>query len=103
VPGTSGPVTNADQAREFVQQHGTPIILKAAYGGGGRGMRRVDKAEDVRVSHATIPFLDSGRRGLSTRVLRGASRLRGWVVVRGEVRRTAETHRSAVARYVSRD
>jgi pyruvate carboxylase len=50
VPGTSGPVTNADQAREFVQQHGTPIILKAAYGGGGRGMRRVDKAEDVRVS-----------------------------------------------------
>jgi hypothetical protein len=55
------------------------------------------------VSHATIPLLDSGRRGLSTRVLRGASRLRGWVVVRGEVRRTAETHRSAVARYVSRD
>ncbi|CAJ0577237.1 unnamed protein product, partial [Mesorhabditis spiculigera] len=47
VPGTSGPITKAEEAVEFVKEHGTPIILKAAYGGGGRGMRRVDKIEEV--------------------------------------------------------
>ncbi|CAJ0577084.1 unnamed protein product, partial [Mesorhabditis spiculigera] len=47
VPGTSGPITKAEEAVEFVKEHGTPIILKAAYGGGGRRMRRVDKIEEV--------------------------------------------------------
>ncbi|CAJ0961888.1 unnamed protein product, partial [Mesorhabditis belari] len=47
VPGTSGPISTADEAVEFAKTYGTPIILKAAYGGGGRGMRRVDKIEDV--------------------------------------------------------
>ncbi|PIO63548.1 Carbamoyl-phosphate synthase L chain protein [Teladorsagia circumcincta] len=42
VPGTPGPITAAEEAVEFAKQYGTPIILKAAYGGGGRGMRRVD-------------------------------------------------------------
>ena len=49
VPGTPGPVTNVTEAVEFVKQHGCPVILKAAFGGGGRGMRRVDKEEDVRL------------------------------------------------------
>ena len=47
VPGTSAPITSAQEAVEFAKQHGTPIILKAAYGGGGRGMRRIDRIEDV--------------------------------------------------------
>lgn len=47
VPGTPGPITTADEAVEFAKQYGTPIILKAAYGGGGRGIRRVDKLEEV--------------------------------------------------------
>ncbi|EFP05831.1 hypothetical protein GCK72_018113 [Caenorhabditis remanei] len=47
VPGTPGPITTADEAIEFAKQYGTPIILKAAYGGGGRGIRRVDKLEEV--------------------------------------------------------
>lgn len=37
---------------EFAETYGTPIILKAAYGGGGRGMRRVDKIEDVCRKHS---------------------------------------------------
>ncbi|KAI1295665.1 Pyruvate carboxylase, mitochondrial [Halotydeus destructor] len=41
VPGTDGPVTNVEECKAFVQSHGLPIILKAAYGGGGRGMRVV--------------------------------------------------------------
>lgn len=47
VPGTPGPVTTVEEVRAFVKEHGTPIILKAAYGGGGRGMRRVDNEKDV--------------------------------------------------------
>jgi len=41
VPGTPGPVKSLDEARKFCESYGLPVIFKAAYGGGGRGMRRV--------------------------------------------------------------
>ena len=41
VPGTDGPVKDIDEALAFCQQYGLPVIFKAAYGGGGRGMRNV--------------------------------------------------------------
>ena len=47
VPGTDGPVRTAEEAITFCQTHGLPVILKAAYGGGGRGMRVVRKMEEV--------------------------------------------------------
>src|SRR5579859_23068 len=46
VPGTERPVTDADTAREMAGEIGFPLIIKAAFGGGGRGMRVVDKAGD---------------------------------------------------------
>ncbi|CAL1680741.1 unnamed protein product [Lasius platythorax] len=48
VPGTDGPVTTSDEAIEFCMKHGLPVIFKAAYGGGGRGMRVVKQMEEVR-------------------------------------------------------
>lgn len=41
------PVTSADEAMHFCKDHGLPVIFKAAYGGGGRGMRVVRKMEEV--------------------------------------------------------
>ncbi|XP_069695215.1 pyruvate carboxylase, mitochondrial-like isoform X2 [Periplaneta americana] len=47
VPGTPGPVTTSEEAMEFCLKHGLPVIFKAAFGGGGRGMRVVRKMEEV--------------------------------------------------------
>ncbi|XP_075166781.1 pyruvate carboxylase isoform X2 [Haematobia irritans] len=47
VPGTDGPVTTKAEALEFCKKHGLPVIFKAAYGGGGRGMRVVRKMDEV--------------------------------------------------------
>ncbi|XP_072390226.1 pyruvate carboxylase, mitochondrial isoform X1 [Diabrotica undecimpunctata] len=50
VPGTDGPVTTAEEAKEFCNKHGLPVIFKAAYGGGGRGMRVVKNMSEVEES-----------------------------------------------------
>ncbi|MFF0905288.1 UNVERIFIED_CONTAM: biotin carboxylase N-terminal domain-containing protein [Kocuria sp. CPCC 205316] len=55
VPGSDGPVESPEDARAFAQEHGLPVIVKAAHGGGGRGMRVVralDQVEDAFLSAA---------------------------------------------------
>jgi acetyl-CoA carboxylase biotin carboxylase subunit len=47
VPGTKEPARDASELVEFGRRAGYPILLKAAAGGGGKGMRRVDREEDV--------------------------------------------------------
>ncbi|HLK47453.1 MAG TPA: acetyl-CoA carboxylase biotin carboxylase subunit [Bryobacteraceae bacterium] len=46
VPGTAGGV-NLDEARAFGRAHGYPVLLKAVAGGGGKGMRRVDREAEL--------------------------------------------------------
>ena len=46
-PGTLNPVTGADEVLEFVAKHGLPIAIKAAYGGGGRGIKVVYNKEEI--------------------------------------------------------
>ncbi|GAB6078180.1 acetyl-CoA carboxylase biotin carboxylase subunit [Hydrogenobaculum acidophilum] len=48
VPGSDGPITKLEDAYDIANEIGYPIILKAAYGGGGRGMRVVYKKEDLK-------------------------------------------------------
>src|SRR5262249_2472435 len=47
VPGTTEPWRLLDQAREVAHKIGYPVMLKAASGGGGKGMRKVDRAEEL--------------------------------------------------------
>ncbi len=46
VPGTEEAVDSVQQVADFVKEHGFPIIIKAASGGGGKGMRVVEKDSD---------------------------------------------------------
>ena len=48
VPGTEAPVSNAKQAEKLAQEIGFPLIIKAAFGGGGRGMRVVREGRRFR-------------------------------------------------------
>lgn len=47
VPGTDGPVTTLEEAQDFTAESGFPIIIKAAMGGGGKGMRVVRVADEL--------------------------------------------------------
>jgi len=53
VPGTDSSVTDPKQLTDFVAEFGLPIIMKAAMGGGGKGMRVVREEKDL------IPFFES--------------------------------------------
>jgi acetyl-CoA carboxylase biotin carboxylase subunit len=50
VPGTNERIESIEQADETARRLGYPVLLKAAAGGGGKGMRRVDRPEDLTVS-----------------------------------------------------
>ncbi|MFQ6328814.1 acetyl/propionyl/methylcrotonyl-CoA carboxylase subunit alpha [Nocardia sp. CWNU-33] len=45
--GTKDPVKNADEIVEFAKQYGVPVAIKAAFGGGGRGMKVAYSIEEI--------------------------------------------------------
>jgi acetyl-CoA carboxylase biotin carboxylase subunit len=47
VPGTTDPLTDADEARQIAASFGYPVLLKAAAGGGGKGMRVVREPREM--------------------------------------------------------
>jgi len=47
VPGTTEPVTDPDAVTEFGDEHGYPVAIKAEGGGGGRGMKVVESADEA--------------------------------------------------------
>lgn len=47
VPGTADPVSGAEEVISFAQEHGLPVAIKAAYGGGGRGLKVARSIEEI--------------------------------------------------------
>jgi acetyl-CoA/propionyl-CoA carboxylase biotin carboxyl carrier protein len=47
VPGTKDPVSGAAEVIAFAEEHGLPIAIKAAFGGGGRGLKIARKKEEI--------------------------------------------------------
>ena len=47
IPGSDGEVHTAEEALEVAEKIGYPVMLKASAGGGGKGIRKVEKAEDL--------------------------------------------------------
>ena len=45
--GTKDPVSGADEVVEFAKQYGVPVAIKAAFGGGGRGMKVAHTIEEI--------------------------------------------------------
>jgi acetyl-CoA/propionyl-CoA carboxylase biotin carboxyl carrier protein len=62
VPGTSDPVSGPEEVEAFAEEHGLPIAIKAAFGGGGRGMkvarekREIGELYESAVREATAAF-----------------------------------------------
>nr|WP_229075702.1 biotin carboxylase N-terminal domain-containing protein [Actinoplanes sp. DH11] len=47
VPGTPDPVAGADEIIAFAEKHGLPVAIKAAFGGGGRGLKVARTVEEI--------------------------------------------------------
>ncbi len=47
VPGTADPVSGADEVVAFAKEHGLPVAIKAAFGGGGRGLKVARTIEEI--------------------------------------------------------
>ncbi|TVQ90104.1 MAG: ATP-grasp domain-containing protein [Deltaproteobacteria bacterium] len=76
IPGSDGPLSSLEEAREVFEQIAGPALLKAVSGGGGRGMRAVDHPQELReaweqaTAEATSAFGD-GRLYLERRIVDG--------------------------------
>ncbi|TFV53576.1 acetyl/propionyl/methylcrotonyl-CoA carboxylase subunit alpha [Blastococcus sp. TF02A-35] len=47
VPGTKDPVKDADEVLAFAKEHGLPVAIKAAFGGGGRGLKVARTEQEI--------------------------------------------------------
>ncbi len=47
VPGTKDPVSGPDEVVAFAEEHGLPVAIKAAFGGGGRGLKVARSVEEI--------------------------------------------------------
>ncbi|MDN6536866.1 MAG: ATP-grasp domain-containing protein, partial [Corynebacterium variabile] len=58
-PGTSEPLQSWEEAHAFAEEHGLPVVIKAAFGGGGRGLKIVTREDGL--DAVEDAFLSAGR------------------------------------------
>lgn len=63
IPGSAGPLADFEQAEEITAQVGYPVMLKAVAGGGGKGIRFVESAEQLADSYAQAQLEAAGAFG----------------------------------------
>ena len=63
IPGSAGPLADFEQAEEIAAQVGYPVMLKAVAGGGGKGIRFVESAEQLADSYAQAQLEAAGAFG----------------------------------------
>ncbi|KRL01388.1 pyruvate carboxylase [Liquorilactobacillus capillatus] len=51
IPGSNGPAESLTDVKDFAKKHGYPIMVKAALGGGGRGMRIIENESEIEESY----------------------------------------------------
>ncbi len=92
VPGTEGPVDSAEEAFAFAKQIGFPVLIKAAAGGGGKGMRRVDDPDRF------LEAFDGARREAASSFANDAVYIEKWVLrpKHVEIQVLADAHGNAV-------
>jgi len=82
VPGTPGPVSGPDEIVAFAQEHGLPVAIKAAFGGGGRGLKvartmaEIPELFDSAVREAVAAFGRGNVLSRNTSIRRVTSRRR---------------------------
>lgn len=54
IPGSESNLKNVEEAIDWADKVGYPVLIKAAYGGGGRGIRRADNPEDIRREYPLV-------------------------------------------------
>ena len=57
VPGTADPVSGPEEVEAFAQEYGLPIAIKAAFGGGGRGMKVVRERHEIRELYEAADYV----------------------------------------------
>ena len=93
VPGTLEPITGVDDVLTFGEEYGWPVTIKAAYGGGGKGMKVVDGPDKAQAS------LDSAAREAQAYFGRSEAYLERYLTRPRhiEVQVFCDTHGNAVA------
>ncbi len=54
IPGSEKPIASAEEAKKLAREYGLPVILKAAAGGGGRGMRLIESEDEIETAFEMV-------------------------------------------------